>query len=102
MIEKSRQPELPHVGSGARPELRDKLLDVRDALAQILNERSQHRVARIRILDPLLGGPLGLQTFERVVGDIVVLPLAFEAKFGVKQVLVNDAQKEVVSLDLFD
>ena len=53
-------------------------------------------------LNPLLGRSLQLETFERLLCDIVMLLQAFHNSKGVIKVLADDTDQVVVPLDFFD
>ena len=53
-------------------------------------------------LNPLLGRSLQLETFERLLCDIVMLLQAFYDSQGVIEVLADDTDQVVVPLDFFD
>lgn len=105
LIEKAWNPELlahaelfVELGSLDLP---DQFLDVADSFAEVSQIREQVVIARVRVLNPVLRSPFGLQAFEGVLTCLVVVLLAFQSGEGVVQVLAYDAEEDIVPLYLF-
>ena len=105
LVEEARDPKL--VDEERLAELQslhfsDQLPDVSHALLEIVDVRKQTVMARVGVLDPVLGRALSLETLEGVLCSFVVVSLALQRCERIVQVLLYYAEKLVVSLHFFE